>query len=105
MTAIDLLSLWLALGGVAGSVARVLITQSQSWRDRKSIGDVVVGFAVGYLWPLYPLIDFPATATTPQKAVIVAVIAYFAGDVIQNGLSKLASMARVPGNGAPAPKP
>lgn len=98
MTPTDVLSLVLALAGVAGALARAGLTVSQPFLSRKTIGDALVGGFVGVLWPLYPVIDFPASATLLQKAVIVMVIAYFAGDVLQNGLSRLLGAIR-PANG------
>lgn len=85
----DRLSLVLALGGLVGSAARALLTTSQPTFSRRSLADVLIGGAVGFLWPLYPLIDFPAGATMFQKAVIVGVIAYFAGDVLLNSFQRL----------------
>ena len=89
----DALSIALAAGGVCGSVLRAYITNSQQFISKKSLADVVVGFLVGFLYPLYPLIDFPANATTLQKAIMVAAIAYLAGDLLLNSLEKLAGLA------------
>lgn len=93
MTNPDALSLWLASGGILGSVLRAWITNSQNFRSKKSLADVVIGFFVGFLWPLYPLIDFPAGATTMQKAIIVAAVSYLAGDLLLNALGKLGALA------------
>lgn len=85
----DALSLWLAAGGLLGSALRVLLTSSQPVLSKKSGTDLVVGVLVGFLWPLYPLIDFPDRATTLQKAAIVAAVAYLAGDMLINLMGRI----------------
>lgn len=91
MTASDALSLILAAGGVAGSLLRAGLTTSQDFRSRKTIADVAIGFFVGFLWPLYPLVPFPDNATMLQKAGIVAAVAYLAGDVLINAFGQAAT--------------
>lgn len=91
MTSPDMVSLMLALGGVVGSAARSALTASQPFASRKTATDLVIGALVGFLWPLYPLIDFPAGSTTLQQAVIVAAIAYITGDALINVLTRLGS--------------
>ena len=104
MTNPDALSLWLAAGGVAGSALRALLTTSQPFLSRKSLADLVIGFMVGFLWPLYPLLDFPAGATMLQKAVIVAAIAYLAGDMLLNAFTRVSALLVKLNGTAPAPQ-
>jgi uncharacterized membrane protein YraQ (UPF0718 family) len=78
------LSIALALGGIVGSALRVFITNDQTTFSRKSIGDILVGGAVGVLWPLYPLVELPVGASVLQQASLIGVVSYLAGDVIQN---------------------
>jgi len=82
-------AIYLALGGLVGSGLKAYVTTTQENFSKQSLADVLIGGAVGLLYPLYPVIDFPAGASIVQKAVMIAVIAYFSADLIPGILSKL----------------
>jgi len=92
----DALSLWLAGGGLLGSFLRAWITVSQATWSKQTLVDLVIGGAVGFLYPLYPVIAFPPAATMAQKAVIVGVCAYVAGDFVQNAFQRIAGKLAAP---------
>lgn len=77
-------TLALAFGGLVGSALRVWVTNDQVNFSKQSIADLVIGAAVGLLWPLYPLFDFPANANIVQQAAIVGLVAYFSSDLLTN---------------------
>ena len=99
------IEVWLALGGVCGAALRVIVTTAQPTLSRKSMVDILIGGAVGLLYPLYPVIDFPATATTLQKAAIIALLAYFASDFLVNTVSRFLPKGGIPPPGDPNPPP
>lgn len=77
-------------GGVLGSAIRAWLTTSQVTFSRKSFADVVVGGLVGIMYPLYPLI--PLVGSLLQQGTEIALLSYFAGDMLQNLLTN-----RIPG--------
>lgn len=82
-------ALYLALGGLAGSALKAYIATDQNTLSRQTIADVAIGAAVGFLYPLYPVIEFPPVASVAQKAVMMGVLSYFSADMIQGVLFKL----------------
>lgn len=74
----------LALGGIVGSALKAWVTTDQMNVSKNTVADVLIGGAVGLIYPLYPVIDFPAAATLVQKAAIIGMIAYFSSDLITN---------------------
>ena len=92
-----------AIGGLVGSAVRAVITTSQVTLSRQSIVDVLIGGAVGLLWPLYPVIELPAHASTLQNATIVGLFAYMSGDFVVNALRRIGALTK-PNGTAPTPK-
>ena len=82
-------AIYLALGGLVGSGLKAWLTTTQENFSKQSLADVLIGGAIGFLYPIYPLIDFPVSASIAQKAVMLAVLAYFSADMIPNVLSKI----------------
>lgn len=85
----DVTSIALALGGIAGSSLKAVTANDQITFSRKSVADILIGGAVGVLYPLFPIIALPPNAGLLQQAVMIAVIAYFTGDVAVNLAQKL----------------
>ena len=87
----DRLALYLAGGALAGGLLRAWVTYGANFfRDRKSIADLVITGAIGFLWPVAagPLgIELPGGMI--QQAVMVGAIAYFAGDLLINFFNKV----------------
>lgn len=82
-------SVYLALGGLIGSGLKAWLTTTQENFSKQSLGDVLIGGAIGFLYPIYPIIDFPVAASIAQKAVMLGVIAYFSADLIPGVLTKI----------------
>jgi len=76
---------WFFLGGLVGSGLKAVITTSQETFSRKSVVDIAIGGMVGVLYPLYPIV--PLEGTMLQQAAEIAVISYFAGDLLQNAIT------------------
>ena len=83
---------YLALGGLVGSALKAWITASQATFSKKSIGDVLIGGAVGLLWPVLGPIPIPADLAIAQKAALVGVLAYVASDFLQNAITRVSRM-------------
>lgn len=81
----------LALGGIAGSALKAFVSNDQGTFSKKSLADVLIGGAVGLLYPLYPIISLPPGASLAQQATLIAVIAYFTGDLALNVLQKVSA--------------
>lgn len=79
----------MAVGGIVGSALKAFVTNSQHTLSRQSIADILIGGAVGILYPLFPLIELPATASPLQKAAMIGVLAYFSSDLTANIATKL----------------
>lgn len=77
------------LAGLIASALKVFVAGDQATISRKSIADVILGGAVGILYPLYPLVPMPEHATLLQQSMLVGVICYFSSDLITNVLAKL----------------
>lgn len=78
--------------GVAGLIAsglKAFVSTDQANISKKSIADVVIGGAVGVLYPLFPVIPIPETASVLQQAVLVGVVSYFSSDLLTGILAKL----------------
>ncbi len=83
----------LALGGILGAALRVVVTPEQPTFSRRTIADVVLGGVVGLLYPLYPVVQFPADATLLQRAAIVGLVAYFSGDLAAGLAARVKALA------------
>ncbi len=77
------------LAGLVGSALKAWVSADQKTLSRKSIADVVIGAAVGILYPLYPLVPLPKDANLIQQAALIGVLAYVSSDFIQNALAKV----------------
>lgn len=82
-------SIAMALGGLIGSGLKAWVTRSQETFSRASIADVLIGGAVGILYPLFPIVELPAAATALQKAAMIGVLAYFSSDLVANVAGRL----------------
>lgn len=94
------LSVYLALGGIAGSALKAYVSADQVTFGRKSLADVLLGGAVGVLLPLFPIIPIPKDASILQQAALVGAVAYLTGDVLVNLFGKLVGVDKL---GAAAP--
>lgn len=91
------------LAGLIGSALKAWVSSDQKTFSRKSVADVVIGAAVGILYPLYPLIPLPKEANLLQQAALIVALAYVSSDFIQNGLAKIG--ITLPGvNALPPPR-
>jgi uncharacterized membrane protein YraQ (UPF0718 family) len=88
-------SVYLALGGIAGSALKAFVSNDQVTLSRKSIADVLLGGAVGVLLPLFPVIPIPKDASVLQQAALVGAVAYLAGDVLVNLFQKLTGVDKL----------
>lgn len=77
---VDPVTLWLGLGGLVGAALRSIVTLDQKTLSKQTVVDVLIGGAVGMLYPLYPVIPFPDGASLLQRAVIMAMMAYSTSD-------------------------
>lgn len=77
------------IAGVVASALKVFVAGDQATVSRKSIADVILGGAIGILYPLYPLVPLPDAANLLQQSMLVGVICYFSSDLITNILAKL----------------
>jgi hypothetical protein len=76
------------LAGLLAAILKAYFSADQATLSRKSVADVVIGGAVGILYPLYPLFPLPTGANLLQRAAIVLVICYVSTDLLQNILGK-----------------
>lgn len=90
--------IWMAIGGALGALAKAIFTTDEPtlspgvWRPSKAtVRDVLIGAVIGYVWNLYPVIELPAAASVSQRALLVAVVAYFGADLLPNVLGQLRS--------------
>lgn len=86
--------LYLGLGGLIGSALRAAITTDQKTFSRQTIADVIIGGAIGVLYPLYPLIPLPESASLLQRAVIMGMLAYSTSDFATNMFARLQTMKK-----------
>jgi hypothetical protein len=77
------------IAGLVGSALKAFVSTDQANFSKKSIADVVIGAAVGILYPLVPFVPIPETANLLQQAVMIGVISYFSSDLLTGVLSKL----------------
>lgn len=89
MQASDLASLVLAVGGAAGSALRVFAAPEHPTWSRRSAVEIVMGFASGALYPLYPVIPLHPDATLLQRAILMMVIGYLSGNLIMNVAARI----------------
>lgn len=82
-------SLAFGLAGLIASALKVFVAGDQATLSRKSIADVILGGAIGILYPLYPIVPLPESATLLQQSMAVGVVCYFGSDLITNVLAKL----------------
>lgn len=77
------------IAGLLAAVLKAYFSADQATFSRKSVADVIIGGAVGLLYPLFPLVPLPAGASLIQRAAIVLVICYVSTDLLQNVLGKI----------------
>jgi VIT1/CCC1 family predicted Fe2+/Mn2+ transporter len=77
------------IAGLIGSGLKAFVSTDQANISKKSVADVVIGGAVGILYPLFPFVPIPDTASLLQQAVMIGVISYFSSDLVTGILSKL----------------
>lgn len=76
------------IAGLVAAGLKAFFSADQATVSRKSVADVIIGGAVGILYPLYPLFPLPAGANLLQRAAVVLVICYVSTDLLQNILGK-----------------
>ncbi len=100
----------LIIAGLLGSALKAWVSVSQANFSKRSIADVILGGAVGGLFPLVvntmpsPIPDLWARASIIQQGLLLGVIAYATSDFINNVLGKFgvgfsAAPLRPNGNG------
>ncbi len=82
-------SLILAIGGLLGSALKSWMTSTQATWSKQSLADVIIGAAIGLLYPLFPLVPFPDGASLAQKGAILFVLSYFGADLLTNLFQRL----------------
>jgi membrane associated rhomboid family serine protease len=99
---------FIAIGGMSGSAVKAWATTSQATLSKASIIDVLIGGAVGAIFPLLGPSLLPdavqtawEAASTAQKAILMGILCYASSDFIQNMLSKLG--ITIPGGKVGAP--
>lgn len=97
-------SLAFLIAGLAASALKAYVSSDQATFSRKSVADILIGGAVGLLYPLFPMIPMPANASLIQQAALVGVICYFSSDLLQGILSKLGVTIN-PNSGISTPPP
>ena len=78
-----------AIAGLVAAALKAFVSADQATLSRKSVADVLIGGAVGILYPLFPVVPLPETANLLQQAVLVGVLSYFSSDLLQGILGKL----------------
>ena len=76
----DVLTIVLLIGGVLGSVLRVVTSKDQSTFSRASIVDVITGGLVGILFPAF--YTFDDWWTILQRGAAVALVSYVSSDLV-----------------------
>lgn len=85
----------LIIAGLLGSALKSWATTSQATISKRSIADVILGGAVGGLFPLVvswfpdPIPALFRQASALQQALLLGVIAYATSDFVNNVLTKL----------------
>lgn len=81
-------SLAFGIAGLVGSGLKAWVSNDQASFSKKSVADVLIGGAVGILYPLVPFVPIPETANLLQQSALIGVISYFSSDLITNILTK-----------------
>lgn len=81
-------SLVYGIAGLVGSALKAWVSNDQASFSKKSLADILIGGAVGVLYPLFPLIPLPEGANLLQQGAIIGVISYFSSDLITNVMTK-----------------
>lgn len=81
-------SLAYGIAGLIGSGLKAWVSNDQASFSKKSLADVLIGGAVGILYPLMPFVPFPEGATLLQQSAMIGVISYFSSDLITNVMTK-----------------
>lgn len=85
----------LIVAGLLGSALKAWISVSQANISKRSIADVILGGAVGGLFPLLvqsmpsPIPELWVRASLVQEALLLGILAYATSDFINNALGKL----------------
>ena len=104
---------WLMVGGVVGALARALWTRGQKNLGWETLHDCFIGGGVGLLWtveiaPLsavWPPFELSASASTLQRAGLVAVFVSITVELLKQGLIRWAPayIQRFTGGAPPEP--
>ncbi len=81
-------SLAYGIAGLIGSGLKAWVSNDQASLSKKSLADVLIGGAVGILYPLMPFVPFPEGANLLQQSAMIGVISYFSSDLITNVMTK-----------------
>lgn len=90
----DYTVLYLIAAGLAGSALKAWVSMDQATISKKSIGDIVLGGAVGGLFPLMvgslptTISDLFTKATVLQQALLLGVMAYIMSDFVTSLLAR-----------------
>lgn len=95
-------SLAYGIAGLVGSGLKAWVSNDQSSFSKKSLADVLIGGAVGVLYPLFPFFPMPDGATLLQQSALIGVVSYFSSDLITNIMTKL-GLVSLHGSGEKAP--
>lgn len=82
-------SLVFGLAGLIGSALKAWVSNDQASFSKKSVADVAIGAAVGILYPLFPVIPLPESASLIQQGAVIGLVSYFSSDLITNVMTKL----------------
>ena len=83
-----LYEVYLALGAAVGAALNVYMTTEQENFSRKSVVQVVLSAAAGYLYPLYPVLPLPE-ASVASQAVLMGVMSYAGADFGANLMTRI----------------
>jgi VIT1/CCC1 family predicted Fe2+/Mn2+ transporter len=83
------ISVAFGIAGLIGSGLKAWVSNDQASLSKKSLADVLIGGAVGVLYPLMPLVPIPDHATMLQASTLIGIMSYFSSDLITNVLTKL----------------
>lgn len=97
-------SLAFLIAGLVAAALKSYVSADQATFSRKSVADIIIGGAVGLLYPLFPLVPLPTEATLLQQAALVGVLCYFSSDLLTGILTKL-GIGINPSKGVVAPPP
>jgi hypothetical protein len=77
------------IAGLVGSALKAWVSNDQASFSKKSLADVLIGGAVGILYPLFPFVPMPDGASLLQQSALIGVVSYFSSDLITNVMTKL----------------